>query len=152
MKTKIEIESKKFEKWVNNYLKSVQRDKIPDALRHITIDLIVKIIEKNPVDTGRSRAGWYIYLDKKGVPHTVSGKDAKAITEGKSKGSFSENFDIYKPFIEIRNGVIYVKYLEYGSSKRSPLGMVRLSMAELSGKLSKEVLDKLTKESISLNR
>jgi hypothetical protein len=152
MKTKLYLETERFQKWVNKYLRSVKRDRVPLALQHITIDLLTRIIMKNPVDTGRSRAGWYAYLDKKNVSHSSPGKNGKAINEGRSKGNFVERFDILKPYIEIRNGVVYVKYLEYGSSGRSPYGMVRISMTEIRREVTRKLLKQLTKESIYFSR
>jgi hypothetical protein len=42
--------------------------------------------------------------------------------------------------------------LEYGSSGRSPYGMVRISMAEIRRAVTKKMLKQLLEESILLNR
>jgi hypothetical protein len=152
MKIKLDVETGKFQRWVNRYLEGVKRDAVPTAIRHISLDLLKRIIEKNPVDTGRSRAAWYPYLESRGAVFSEAGRDAHVIKEGRSRGGFKERFDILQPYVEIRNGVRYIKFLEYGSSGRSPYGMVRVSMAELRGRATRAFLDQLKKESIIYER
>ncbi len=101
-------------------------------IRKIGIDLLRKIIEKNPVDTGRSRAAWAPLFEAEGLPIPEAdpvatlleghGAVEGRIEEGETKGGY---------YLTIVNNVPYVLYLEYGSSDQAPEGMVRVSMQEL---------------------
>jgi len=73
-------------------------------------ELFEKIVRRTPVDTGRARAGW---------------KPPEERREGKRRTWV------------IENDVEYVIYLEYGWSRQAPLGMVRISMAEMAAKVRK---------------
>ncbi|MEJ2659033.1 MAG: hypothetical protein P8012_17895 [Desulfobacterales bacterium] len=151
MGVKFDVETRRFEKFINNYTKGIRKERVPDALKSITLDVVGRVIEKNPVDLGRSRAGWYAYLDDNMVP-VPAGGNPEAVADGRSKGSYVEKFDISTPFIEIRNAVNYTIYLEYGHSAQAPLGMVRLSMREVANNVTKRFLEEMKKESLTLNR
>ena len=141
----MKMETKNFNKFVNRFIKQsgVSTDK---AIRKIALDLLTRIVLKNPVDTGRSRAGWYVSMNGLNGPWVEEGKDPKAISEGRAKGKFVSKLTGRKDkYVELINGVYYAIYLEYGSSKQSPAGMVRVSMKEMTGKLPKEIKDQYKK-------
>jgi hypothetical protein len=69
--------------------------------------------------------------------------------QGRSEGSFREDLDGANQFIEVTNGVPYIKRLEYGYSTQAPAGMVRVSMREL---LAGEVDDEFEKSIIAADR
>ncbi len=57
----MEIETKNFNRHIKQFKKRVNiADEI--VLKKFAFDLIKKIIEKSPVDTGRSGAGWYVAM------------------------------------------------------------------------------------------
>ena len=144
----MEIETKNFNRHIKQFKKRVNiADEI--VLKKFAFDLIKKIIEKSPVDTGRSRAGWYVAMEKLGggyvfdrqskKPVRDSAIDPKGYSEsevalGKGEGSYTQSLTGKLKWIELVNGVNYIIFLEYGSSQQAPYGMVRLSMRELSGK------------------
>jgi hypothetical protein len=139
VKFSIELETKAFSRFITEFTRksNVEIDKV---LRKIALDLTRRIIEKNPVATGRSRAGWYPAARRLGFDPLKKGSQT-AIAEGEAKGDYHEQLGwlARKKFIEIINGVGYVIYLEYGKSKQAPYGMVRVSMREMTGKLPKEI-------------
>lgn len=98
-------------------------------LKKVMIDLLRKVIQRTPVDTGRARAAWAPFLKAENVNVKLSG-DPKAISEGIAKGEFVVQSGS-KPGILVVNGVNYSVYLEYGSSDQAPQGMVRISMREI---------------------
>lgn len=120
--------------------------------RQIVTDLHGRISKRTPVDTGRARASWDV---KQGSPSSyvppitagkVAGKSnaklgkglagnalgAGALTGGKAKDISAEvaTIDGTAP-VFITTALDYVQYLENGSSKQAPAGMVRLSIAEV---------------------
>ena len=96
------------------------------VLRSWCLNLLGLIVLKSPVDTGRSRAGWFAAIDALGG-RTPSGGDAEAVAEGRSMGSAI----VKRGFIRIVNAVKYIVPLEFGHSGQAPFGMVRISMQEM---------------------
>jgi len=140
----MEAETKNFNKHIDQFMKKSNL-KTDIILKKFAFDLLSRIIKKNPVDTGRSRAGWYVALNYLGGDESnfSQGSDPVAINEGKAKGAIIDNTKnrIVK-WIEMVNGVKYIMMLEYGYSQQAPYGMVRLSMREI----SKKTLPKNMKE------
>jgi len=148
----LEFETKKFNDFINSFItnSSVEVDK---ALRKFAFDFLRKVILKNPVDTGRSRAGWFVAMSKLGggsfpqQPKKSTAKKPKGysgaeVSKGMGDGEYKEKLgkNVINKFIEIVNGVPYIIYLEYGYSNQSPLGMVRVSMREITkDKLPKDM-------------
>lgn len=122
------------------------------VMQRLVLDLHTRISKRTPVDTGRARASWdvkegstssYIPPATKG---TVAGKGktkvgkglagnalgAGALSGGKAKDVGGEIAAITgtRP-VFITSALDYMQYLEKGSSKQAPAGMVRLSLAEV---------------------
>jgi hypothetical protein len=105
------------------------------ALRKIALDALARIILRNPVDTGRCRAGWTAYPESQGMPVSIGGREPAGIAEGKALSSYTEMLTGNHPFIEVHNGVRYVVALEYGWSRQAPQGMVRVTLREMTREL-----------------
>lgn len=129
----------------------------------ITLDLFRRITKRTPVDTGRARASWDV---KQGTPSSfvpperkksVAGKGKTrlgtglggeklgtgALSGGKAKDVSSEIADIDgTKVVFITTNLDYMVYLEQGSSKQAPAGMVLLSIAEIEIEIE-NILDQL---------
>ena len=98
-------------------------------LRKIALQLLTLIVQKNPVDTGRSRGNWQVAVDTGAGDATVDGMGsvgavtAAALSE-LSKIKFGSTVILY-------NNVEYIVRLEKGSSKQAPRGMVAISLQEV---------------------
>jgi hypothetical protein len=128
------------------------------TLKAVGLKLLLKITYKTPVDTGLARATWTIAHQRlfaertpggmKYVGRTAMQRPAAVSIRGSFKGKGSSqaaaeagrairtsfNLDPKGAMgIEIRNNLEYILPLEYGWSGQAPLGMVRLSVAEMSG-------------------
>ena len=122
---------KSFNQQLNQFSKSL----IPaDAVlfqKKIALDLLVKIVLRTPVDTGRARGGWQVTI---GQPATDSplalDKDGGATIAKGKKVIESVGFG---QVIYISNNVTYIRALEEGWSKRSADGMVQVSLNEMEG-------------------
>lgn len=104
-------------------------------LRVVMVKLLKKVLYKTPVDTGRARAAWTPFLESENVLVTYTGT-AEGVLSGIEKGEF----EIKKgknPSILVVNGVNYSIQLEYGSSRKAPEGMVRVSMREIISELER---------------
>ena len=96
-----------------------------DVVKKMAFDLLSRIVLRMPVATGRARAGWSAAGTALGVTVPTSG----ASRQGDS--GYGESFGADEKAIFMTNRVNYVVYLEFGSSRQAPLGMVRVSMLEL---------------------
>ncbi len=93
--------------------------------RKIGLEALSRIVEKNPVDTGRSRGNWQTDIDQTNEAEVLS-VDPTGAGSGRLAG--------LQPFqtIFIFNNVSYIEFLEEGSSSQAPAGMVAVTLAELS--------------------
>lgn len=78
-------------------------EKAQESWETLAIDTFNRIVVRTPVDTGRARAGWEI--------------EKEVLADGTIQ-------------FQITNGVHYIVFLEFGSSKQAPQGMVRKTLAE----------------------
>lgn len=149
----LSTETKNFNRFIDKFMakSSLSTDLV---LKKFAFDLIKRIVKKNPVDTGRSRAAWYVSVEKLsgagfnvhgiGMPPSMGTMRTypEGVPEGRRRGLFKSVLgeNIIKKWIEMINAVDYIIYLEYGSSRQAAFGMVRVSMREISGgKLPKEM-------------
>lgn len=99
------------------------------VLKKIAFELMTSIIELTPVDTGRARGGWQLDVgtfstdeierfDKIGEATLQKGMAKLASITGGLMGKV----------IYIYNNVRYIVYLEFGTDKMAPFGMVRMSL------------------------
>jgi hypothetical protein len=95
----------------------------------IALDLLRRIVFRNPVDTGRSRGNW----------QTVVGQSNESQVEGGAPLATGAAVIASAPpysLITIFNNVEYIRKLEEGSSQQAPRGMVRVSVAEVESQYS----------------
>lgn len=109
-----------------------------EAVRKVVIDLHGGITVKNPVLTGRSRAGWNIsevspdrsqpgpFPENPSAPSPPSATTTAIKQQQSRVSSFSGDEKIY-----ITNSLPYIPPLENGHSGQAPQGMVNLTMAEV---------------------
>jgi hypothetical protein len=92
------------------------------------LELFDSITKKTPVDTGYARRGWFVSFDRPSnqLPSKSGGSGAPAPPAVPK--------DTTVAFIT--NNVPYIRFLEDGSSKQAPYGMVRVSVAEMQAKIN----------------
>ncbi|WP_148716489.1 HK97 gp10 family phage protein [Chitinolyticbacter meiyuanensis] len=105
-------------------------DKVDRATREIGLVLFSSAIRKTPVDTGRARGNWQVgFTMAQGATTREDKAGALAINDVMSllkPGIFKQDNQVW-----LTNNLPYILKLEYGSSKQSPQGMVRLSFEEM---------------------
>jgi len=106
------------------------RGDLTRLVRAVALEATSRIVMKTPVDTGRARGNWNV---AKGTPdrsHDTNkfDKNGQATTSA-ALGSISalEAGDV----AYITNSVPYVEGLENGRSRQAPMGMIRVTQAEL---------------------
>ena len=105
---------------------------VANATRKIALELHNSIVEKTPVDTGRARASWMIQLDSPSEavpPPGEYGRDNGRTREQQRVLKQLKDEDPYHE-IWISSNLEYIEFLENGSSKQAPVGMVAVSLAE----------------------
>lgn len=102
-----------------------------DLQHQVAFDLFSRIVKKTPVDTGRARASWTMAANRADRSAQPEGK--KSYPEPSPPGRLS-----VKPggTIWISNNLPYIVALEHGHSKRSPHGMVAISIEEVRNQLT----------------
>jgi hypothetical protein len=113
-----------------------------NACARAAITLFAKIVSRTPYKTGQARSSWQIAIGSPNKNVNVPGKYpqyadsgaayALAVAEA-SQILASYKFSLlgFKPAIWITNRLRYIPFLERGTSKQAPAGMVRLSVEEV---------------------
>lgn len=139
MKFTMSVETKNFNRHIRDFISRSNISAVK-IIKKFAFDLIKKIVIGWPVDIrkghgGRSRAAWFVGLEKLGTGGaegiSTVGVNQQEVSEGKAKGRYSEMLLGPNKWIEIVNGVDYALFLEYGHSKQAPFGRVRLAMREM---------------------
>lgn len=107
-----------------------------NVVRGTLLAMTSKIIKRSPVDTGRFRNNWNASF---GAPDgTMSTSTDPSGTKAQSNAAkLLMNFDMGKTFY-LTNNLPYSLRLEYGYSKQSPSGMVRLTASEFDQEIKKQ--------------
>ena len=97
--------------------------------KKVALEALTRIVNRTPVDTGRARGGWAITLTS-----PSQAKSRRADRDG--GGTISQGaqrLEALKPYsvVWITNNVDYIRYLEQGTSKQAPNGMVAITLQEL---------------------
>jgi hypothetical protein len=144
----VALETREFNNFIGQFLAKLDEPRQDLGLRKIAFDAVRLIMEKNPVDTGRSRAGWLVGLNtiaaSLGGSRTARAPRGDAESQGYAKGSVAMNLRGTTKSIAITNSVAYIQPLEYGYSDKAPYGMVRITLQFMQRKLVAEISAELT--------
>lgn len=139
------VNLKEFNAKLKAFTKSVPEQFINVAHKKLSLDILSGVTKRTPVASGRARLNWQLSI----------GSPASGIKEvGKSEGEMSSSLvpslqevgqevinegmnqlQSLNPFgiVFISNNVNYVGYLDQGSSKQAPAGMVAQTLQEVGG-------------------
>ena len=98
-------------------------------VKKISGELLKKLINKSPVDTGRFRGAWLVKANTPDRDEPDSADTTGVATEIKGIseiGGIKQGDVVY-----ISNNLDYALMLEYGWSKQAPQGMVAVSLNEI---------------------
>lgn len=108
------------------------KDKLELAMRRLILEANNRMIVKSPVDTGRFKGNWMVGNSR--INFTTN-DDAKSNSYGAVDNynkAIINALKINGQTVYITNSLPYSRRLEYDSwSKQSPMGMVRVTVAEL---------------------
>lgn len=124
---------------IEEYKKRIRR-RMSYAVQTVSIRLITKVINRTPVDTGRSAISWTVSFGARTTaadvgPGAYSNPKSEAI--GLATALIRKHISEKNPFIRvyINNTVPYINVLEKGHSLQAPAGMVRISILEVRNSL-----------------
>lgn len=95
----------------------------------VAVDLGTRIVRKMPVRTGLARGNVRLGIGKAIARGILSRRDKFGATTIAALEAAAERLAPYSVFT-IYNNVVYVPFLEKGSSRQAPLGMFRISLKE----------------------
>jgi hypothetical protein len=108
------------------------------VIKKVAIDILARVIQRSPVDTGRFRGNWQLTV---GSPSsgTRQAADKSGATTVEAGSKVIAKFEA-GPDIFIVNNLPYGPRLEYeGWSKQAPAGMVRVTVSEFEGLIAKAI-------------
>lgn len=107
------------------------------AIRRLSLDILVRLTQKTPVDTGRAKSNWIISINSpvsttsKFRSKTSLGQPATAAV-GRGNATL-KTFDLKTDTsVYIQNNLPYIQKLNEGSSTQAPSGFVQMAMREAS--------------------
>lgn len=121
-------------------LPAVRREAVEETFR----EMLAETIQLNPVETARSRAAWAAALEQLGgtPPAGWRGPRPTAESEGRGLGRLHRNDGPDVTEVAAANGVRYVPFLEYGTRRTAPRGMVRRALS----RARRRLLDRLRQQ------
>jgi len=98
-------------------------------------ELLTNIIDRNPVDTGRSRAAWVESLEKLGGAPPPGWQGATAEKAAIEEGRKLSKLEIKEKSVSFSSAVEYIQTLEYGTTQRAAFQMVRNSIRWMAARI-----------------
>jgi hypothetical protein len=137
----VEAKMGPFNKALDQYAKRFDVDH-GKLIAWAALETVTRIEKRNPVATGRSRAGWLPFIWKNNGQAELRGSSPMAQQEGIRACRFKQKYTGSKPYARITNAVRYLPYLEYGTSRggggklysvsaRMDKGFIRASIDEV---------------------
>jgi hypothetical protein len=113
-------------------------DGAEQAVRGTAISLFAAIIKDTPVDKGRARANWFATGQ---LPSSRSTEAVDTSKDGENTAfKMATIIDSLKnhTVLTLTNNLDYIEGLEFGHSKQSPQGMVRINITNFNSLLEAE--------------
>lgn len=120
-----------FNKKISKFNKKTEKA-IESIVKGTFLSLASKIIVRTPVDTGRARGNWQTSINSK-PSGEVNDSESEAINKA-SRVKFKIGDSLY-----LINNLPYIQALEDGHSKQTPVGMVKITVAEYQEVVNQEV-------------
>jgi len=115
---------------LSNFAKVVVPQAHAAVVKKISFELLTRIVQKTPVDTGRARANWSVSLGApSGAQAETFDKDGGATIATGLQGITAA--DPARQVVWLENNLPYIEALEDGHSSQAPVGMVEGSLNEI---------------------
>lgn len=113
---------------INNFCKKVP-GMVTEIQKKIVLESLRQIVLSTPVDTGRARGNWQVTIAQPSEAVLDNGdkNGIATITKGLAVLTALPSFQV----VYIANNLEYIEFLEDGTSKQAPEGMVSMTVEEL---------------------
>jgi len=133
-------------------LKKVEREKtqrLRKALQNTVIDATSRLVDRTPVDTGAAKFHWFVRL----LPDERFDENNTDPSGSKPKSQAKRDVKLFRAGqkVYIVNSAPYFVFLENGSSKQAPQGIVAITLAEISLIWQREFSVAFSKEIIGID-
>ena len=109
----------------------VVSDKMDKVGRAIGMEILGRVTNRTPVDTGRAKGNWNTSINRPDFSTSDNVDKSGASTRSRGK-SVMNGFRLGQgQTLHISNGLPYIERLEQGYSQQAPTGMVTVTIAEL---------------------
>lgn len=128
----------KFNTEIDNFAKKVIPQKVVLLQKKIAFEALKRIAEKTPVRTGRARGNWQVTIGQPAasVLNTFDIMGKETIAKGLAALANLPPFSV----VYITNNVNYISFLEEGTPKTLPVGMVAVTVEELREMFAGDIL------------
>ena len=97
-----------------------------EVQRAVALQLTSSVITRTPVDTGRARGNWNAEIGR--ADNSTS--DTRTASDAERQARQASDDFAPGTVLFLTNALPYIRALEYGSSRQSPRGMVRITAEE----------------------
>lgn len=122
---------REFNKALEDFAKKAVPAQVTALQKKIALDVVAGAVQLTPVDSGRARGGWQAVIsdgDERKVDR-VDKTGRETIAEASAVIEKVPDFDV----ITIQNNVDYIGFIEEGTDKMPPVGMVRRTIQRIQG-------------------
>ena len=126
---------RRFNRELQEFGKKLVPEELTKLVKAIAFEAFARIVFKTPVDTGRARGNWQISIGQP-IFDEIELDQAQDIAlsdignEGVRAAQVLQNLNPFE-VVWISNNVPYIEFLEEGSSRQAPQGMVAETFSEL---------------------
>ena len=106
-------------------------DKTDKLGRAIGLEVLRRVTNRTPVDTGRAKGNWNTSVNRANFNTTDNQDKSGSSTLSRGKSAMNGFRLGQGQTLYIANGLPYIERLEQGSSTQAPRGMVMITIAEL---------------------
>ena len=134
--------AQEFRKGLTGFEANMLRE-IDLRIRRIGLELLKKLIDKTPVDTGHLRHNWQVTINTQ-TDTELPGEDAGGIATFNREKVKLTNLGL-GPLVVFQNPAPYAEIIEMGRTEKSgstqaPQGMVRVSLQEVANTYNLQVI------------
>lgn len=131
MATTTEVSFRKFSREMEEFGKTLLPAQFSLFMRKIAFELLSRVVNKTPVDTGRARGNWQVAVGVIDTSETGSPDKSGDGTINRGLATLGQQRQTGGT-IFISNTLPYILPLEYGHSQRqAPRGMLAVSIQEI---------------------
>lgn len=117
-----------FNKELDDFAKKVP-ERATIIQKKVVLEALRRLVFRTPVKYGRARGNWQVTIAEpsEGQVEIMDSEGSATISKGLSALTGLPDFQV----VWISNNVDYIEFLEHGSSKQAPEGMLAITVEEL---------------------